>query len=41
MTIKLFNTMTRKTEEFKPLVPGKMGFYSFIGISISVICAVL
>ena len=28
MTIKLFNTMTRKTEEFKPLVPGKMGFYS-------------
>ena len=28
MTIKLFNTMTRKIEEFKPLVPGKMGFYS-------------
>lgn len=28
MTIRLFNTMTRKTEEFKPLVPGKMGFYS-------------
>ena len=28
MTIKLFNTMTRKNEEFKPLVPGKMGFYS-------------
>lgn len=28
MTIKLFNTMSRKIEEFKPLVPGKMGFYS-------------
>ena len=28
MTIRLFNTMTRKTEEFKPLVPGKVGFYS-------------
>ena len=28
MTIKLFNTMTRKIEEFKPLTPGKMGFYS-------------
>ena len=28
MTIRLFNTMTRKIEEFKPLVPGKMGFYS-------------
>lgn len=28
MTIKLFNTMSRKTEEFKPLVPGKVGFYS-------------
>ena len=28
MTIRLFNTMTRRIEEFKPLVPGKMGFYS-------------
>lgn len=28
MTIKLFNTMTRKLEEFKPLEPGKVGFYS-------------
>lgn len=28
MTIKLFNTMSRKIEEFKPLVPGKIGFYS-------------
>ncbi len=28
MTIKLFNTMSRKVEEFKPLVSGKMGFYS-------------
>lgn len=28
MTIRLFNTMTRKIEEFKPMVPGKMGFYS-------------
>ena len=28
MTIRLFNTMTRKIEEFKPLTPGKMGFYS-------------
>ena len=28
MTIRLFNTMTRKIEEFKPLVPGKMGVYS-------------
>ena len=28
MTIRLFNTMTRKIEEFKPLVPGKMGLYS-------------
>ncbi len=28
MIIKLFNTMSRKTEEFKPLTPGKVGFYS-------------
>ena len=28
MTIKLYNTMTRKLEEFKPLTPGKMGFYT-------------
>ena len=28
MIIRLFNTMTRKIEEFKPLNPGKMGFYS-------------
>ncbi len=28
MTIRLYNTMSRKIEEFKPLVPGKMGFYS-------------
>lgn len=28
MTIKLFNTLTRKLEEFKPLEPGKVGFYS-------------
>lgn len=28
MTIKLFNTMTRKLEEFKPLEEGKVGFYS-------------
>ncbi len=28
MIIRLFNTMTRKIEEFKPLVAGKMGFYS-------------
>ncbi len=28
MTIRLYNTMSRKVEEFKPLVPGKMGFYS-------------
>ncbi len=28
MTIRLYNTMTRKLEEFKPLVPGKMGFYT-------------
>lgn len=28
MTIRLYNTMTRKLEEFKPLVPGKVGFYS-------------
>lgn len=28
MTIKLFNTMTRKLEEFKPLNPGKMGMYT-------------
>ena len=28
MTIKLFNTMTRKLEEFKPLEPGKMGMYT-------------
>ena len=27
MTIKLFNTMSRKIEEFKPLEPGKVGFY--------------
>ncbi len=28
MTIRLYNTLTRKLEEFKPLVPGKVGFYS-------------
>lgn len=28
MTVKLFNTMSRKLEEFKPLVPGHVGFYS-------------
>ena len=28
MTIRLYNTLTRKLEEFKPLVPGKMGFYT-------------
>ena len=28
MNIKLFNTMSRKLEDFKPLVPGKVGFYS-------------
>lgn len=28
MTIKLYNTLTRKLEEFKPLVAGKMGFYT-------------
>lgn len=28
MTIRLFNTMSRKLEDFKPLVPGHMGFYS-------------
>lgn len=28
MQIRLFNTMSRKIEEFKPLIPGKMGFYS-------------
>ena len=28
MTIKLFNTLTRRVEEFKPLIPGKVGFYS-------------
>ena len=28
MTIKLFNTMSRKIEEFKPLVPGQVGMYS-------------
>lgn len=28
MTIKLFNTMSRKLEEFKPLVPGQVSFYS-------------
>jgi len=27
-TIRLFNTMSRKLEEFKPLIPGKVGFYS-------------
>lgn len=28
MTIRLFNTMSRKIEEFKPLVPGQVGLYS-------------
>lgn len=28
MTVRLFNTMSRKIEEFKPLVEGKVGFYS-------------
>ena len=28
MTIRLFNTLTRKLEEFKPLEEGRVGFYS-------------
>ena len=28
MTIKLYNTMSRKIEEFKPLVPNQVSFYS-------------
>ena len=28
MTIRLYNTLTRKLEEFKPLQEGKMGFYT-------------
>ncbi len=28
MTIRLFNTMSRKIEEFKPITPGHVGFYS-------------
>ncbi len=28
MTIRLFNTMSRKLEEFKPLEQGKVGFYT-------------
>ena len=28
MIIRLYNTMTRKLEEFKPLTPGHVGFYS-------------
>ena len=28
MTIRLYNTLTRKLEEFKPLIPGQVGFYS-------------
>jgi len=28
MQIKLFNTMSRKVEEFKPITPGHVGFYS-------------
>ena len=27
MQIRLFNTMTRRVEDFKPLVPGHVGFY--------------
>ena len=28
MQIKLYNTMSRKIEEFKPLIPGQVSFYS-------------
>lgn len=28
MQIRLFNTMSRKVEDFKPLVPGHVGFYN-------------
>ena len=28
MTIRIYNTLTRKLEEFKPLTAGKVGFYS-------------
>ena len=28
MSIKLYNTLTRKKEEFKPILDGKVGFYS-------------
>lgn len=28
MTIRLFNTMSRKIEEFVPITPGQVGFYS-------------
>ena len=28
MTLKLYNTLTRQTEDFVPLQPGKVGMYS-------------
>ena len=28
MPIKLYNTMSRKLEDFRPLIPGQVGFYS-------------
>lgn len=28
MVLRLYNTMTRKKEEFKPIVPGKVGLYT-------------
>ena len=28
MAVRLYNTLTKQIEEFKPIIPGKMGFYS-------------
>ena len=39
MTLKLYNTMTRRKEEFKPLVPGKIGIYA-CGITAYDVCHV-
>jgi len=39
MTLKLYNTMTRRKEEFKPLEPGKIGIYA-CGITAYDVCHV-
>ena len=37
MPLKLYNTLTRRKEEFRPLVPGKVGMY-VCGVTVYDLC---